>query len=199
MLQQQYARQADKAGNSVRPVVAFLSEEELKQSIQPGIQEKADRLGIVFKQEFFCPDSNIQSHTAQLHYAVELARDPEFIKARRALNDLQEDMTAKGYTDRQAIEKMKDLLSEYQKAQRKATWERAKRFGFIVLELAVPGAKELGLISSMAALGAEGGIKIVDWALGCHPEPNTPGLQAAAAIHTANKELSLKALAHRAG
>jgi hypothetical protein len=134
-----------------------------------------------------------------LHYAVELARDPEFIKARRALNDLQEDMTAKGYTDRQAIEKMKDLLSEYQKAQRKATWERAKRFGFIVLELAVPGAKELGLISSMAALGAEGGIKIVDWALGCHPEPNTPGLQAAAAIHTANKELSLKALAHRAG
>lgn len=55
MLQQQYARQADKAGNSVRPVVAFLSEEELKQSIQPGIQEKADRLGIVFKQEFFLP------------------------------------------------------------------------------------------------------------------------------------------------
>lgn len=194
MLKQEFARKISERGNPVRPVVAFYSERELQQSIQPDVPAKAERLGIVFKHEFLYPDSDIESHTDLLRRAVGLARDNDFIKARRALYDWQEDVVVKGYTDEEAIGVMRGLLADYETAQRRAKWKNVTRFAFFVVSLAVPVLREHALLSSGTALAAESGIKIIEYGRGGDEALPNRGLSAAAAIHTAQRELSLKTI-----
>ncbi len=192
MLKREYAGKVSEAGNPVRPVVAFQSERELKQSIQPDVQAKVERLGIIFKHEFLYPDSDIESYTDLLKRAVGLARDDRFIKARRALYDWQEDIVARGYADAEAIRVMRGLLADYKKAQRRTKWKNPTKFAFFVMSLGVPVLREHAVISAAAALVAESGIKVIEYARGHEDAPVGKGLEAAAAIHTAQRELSLR-------
>jgi hypothetical protein len=193
MLKQEFTSKTSEAGNPVRPVVAFQSERELQRSVQSDVRGGVERLGMVFKHKFFVPDSAIESHTDLLRRAVDLARDAEFINARRALYDWQEGVIAKGYTDEEAVGVMRGLLGEYERVQRRAKWKSA-RFAFFVVSLAVPVLREYAVLSAGAALAAEGGIKVVEYARESREGPPSQALEAAAAIHTVRRELSLKTI-----
>jgi hypothetical protein len=193
MLKWEFARKVSEAGNPVRPVVAFHSERDLQDSIQPDVPGRVERLGIVFKHEFLCPDSDIESYTDLLRRAVDLARDDDFIKARKALYDWQKDVVLKGYTDAEAIGVMKGLIADYEAVQGRAHWtKKTTKFAFFVASLAIPVLREHAILTAGAALAADSGIKIIDYARSDHDDRPDRGLEAAAAIHTARQELSLR-------
>jgi hypothetical protein len=116
LLKQEYTGKKSAQGNPVRPVIAYSTEQELREGLESDVPGKTQRLGIVFKHEFLCPDSEIESHTELLRRAADLSRDSDFRKARNSLYDWQENIIAKGYTGQEAIGVMRGLLADYDKA-----------------------------------------------------------------------------------
>jgi hypothetical protein len=199
LLKQAYTGKTSAHGNPVRPVVAYQTEKELQEGIESDVPAKAQRLGIVFKQEFLCPDSDIESQTELLRRAVDLAGDSDFRKARNSLYDWQEDIVAKGYTDKEVIGVMRGLLADYGKAQQRAKWKKKARYAFFVMSLAVPVLREHALISFGTAFATESSIKLIEFAQGGEERAPGLGMEAAAALHTAQRELSLRYLIQQKG
>jgi hypothetical protein len=181
-------------GDLVRPVVAYESDAEFQQDVHvnpEGVQDRVDRLAIAFRHRFLIPD-NSMSHVERLHRAADMARDPEFQEARAALYQWQEDMIMRGYSDRQALAEMEELLAKYERVQRGAKWQPVVRYGLFAASLIVPGVKELGLLKAWTSYGFEAAIKTAELVHG-HQESKVPGcLAPAATIHTLQKDLGLR-------
>jgi hypothetical protein len=185
------------AGELVRPVVAYDSEEKFRADVQaePGraVQTVVDRLAIAFRHEFLVPDATM-NHVERLEKAAELARSANFRRARTRFYEWQESVISRGYSLGQAMTEMKDMLAEYDAALKEAKWKKTLRYGIFVVGLAVPVLKELHTIADEIASRSEIGLKIVEFARGeeksQHGDLND--LKPAAMLHTSIKELGLR-------
>jgi hypothetical protein len=191
-------------GLLVRPVIAYTSMQEMKNAIQPDTkyrkkksaqpepQTKVDEMAVLFQHTFVEPVSDIPFDLDLLKRAVDLAKDPDYRKARQALYDWQEDRVIKGYTAEQAKEEMKGLLEKYEAEMKRPNWKHIRRYAFFAAALAIPGAKEMGLIAAPIALGAEASVKLVELISGKSEGAIPECLAPAVALHTARKELRLR-------
>jgi hypothetical protein len=180
-----------RGGIRIRPVIAFRSEKEMRAAIQPDIQAKVDQMAFFFQHAFLVPDSDIEFDLDLLKRAVDLAKDPDYKKARTDLYDWQEDRVVKGYTDAKAIDEMKELIARYDAKMKGTKWKNV-RYACFAAALAIPVAKEMALIGGATALAAGAGVKVIEFISGKN-ESNIPeSLAPAVALHTVRKELKLR-------
>ena len=181
-------------GDLVRPVVAHESEKEFQNDViqgqAHGVQAQVDRLAIAFRHRFFVPDSSM-THVERLHRAADLARNPDFREVRSALYRWQEDMVVRGYTDKQALAEMEELLAQYQKVMKKVKWNRVIRYGIFAASLAIPGFKELKLLEGWGAYRFEAGLKSVEFAHKSMESGIPHHLAPAAMVYSLQKEIGL--------
>jgi hypothetical protein len=197
-LDQQSDRPNPNKGELVRPIVAFDSEQEFEKQVigrrDLDVQAGVDKLAIAFRHRFLVPDTSL-THVERLQRAAELARSPDFKKARTGLYDWQEEVIARGHTVRQAVDEMEQLLDEYEKELRRAKWHSAARYAIFVAGLTVPVVREAGLLAAGVSLAFESGLKMLEF---LHHEKEGAGLSPAAMLHTAQKSAGLTASAKAA-